>query len=178
MKKQLRKSMLQQRGALLEREQKSLAIAKHFLTLPFLEKINTVMLYRSVHSEVQTDFLWKELQRMGKLCVFPKCISQTEMIAVCAEREETFSLSDKNIPEPISSLEYPKTDIDLIVVPGVSFDLKKYRLGYGRGFYDRYLKGYPGITIGVTYHEQLCESVYPEEWDVPTTYLITQNGVF
>lgn len=178
MKQQLRKSMLKQRSTLLKCEEKSLQIAKHFLMSPFLKNVNTIMLYRSVHSEVRTDFLWKQLKQMGKICLFPKCISKTEMIAVLAQTKEDFLVSDKKIPEPVSSLEYPKENIDLIVVPGVSFDASKYRLGYGCGFYDRYLKGYCGITVGVSYHEQLCDCVFPNEWDIPVNYLITQNGIF
>ena len=63
-------------------------------------------------------------------------------------------------------------DVDLLVVPGVIFNDKGYRTGYGGGFYDRFLKGYQGKTVSILFDEQFGE-VIVESHDMPVDYLIT-----
>lgn len=68
----------------------------------------------------------------------------------------------------------PLDEIDCILVPGLGFDREKYRIGYGKGDYDRFLVGVGGIpTIGVGFKEQLCEELLPHDpWDIPVTELL------
>ena len=79
------------------------------------------------------------------------------------------------VPYRIESLiEVPLTKIDCILVPGLGFDRENYRIGYGKGYYDRFLAGVGSIpTIGVGFREQFCEELLPRDpWDVPVTELI------
>jgi 5-formyltetrahydrofolate cyclo-ligase len=79
------------------------------------------------------------------------------------------------VPYKIDSLiEAPLSDIDCILVPALGFDREKYRLGYGKGYYDRFLAGVGDIpTIGVGFREQLCDELLPRDpWDVPVTELM------
>lgn len=138
---------------------------------------NTVMLYRSAKNEVMTDYLWDACMKAGKTCLFPKCVSKTEMIAVQIEKKDDFSLSHYQIPEPISDVEFPKSEIDLILVPGLGFDKTKNRIGYGAGYYDRYLSDFSGITCGLCFQLQLCESVFPDTYDIPLTYIATESEI-
>jgi 5-formyltetrahydrofolate cyclo-ligase len=79
------------------------------------------------------------------------------------------------VPYRIETLiEVPLSKIDCILVPGLGFDRNHYRIGYGKGYYDRFLAGAGAIpTIGVGFREQLCEEPLPRDpWDIPVKELI------
>ncbi|MBO5408194.1 MAG: 5-formyltetrahydrofolate cyclo-ligase [Clostridia bacterium] len=178
-KKELRNQLRTIRNNLSEYEieDSSQKITKQIIKEPWFVSAKTVLLYRSANSEVKTDLLWKACRDMGKICLFPKCISKTEMIAVQAAEAVEFSLSAYGIMEPVSNEEISKHNIDLIFVPGLGFDKQKYRIGYGAGYYDRYLKDFSGITCGLCYEKTLRESVFSESHDISLSYLATESGV-
>lgn len=79
------------------------------------------------------------------------------------------------VPYKIDSIiDAPLTEIDCILVPALGFDREMFRLGYGKGYYDRFLAGVGEIpTIGVGFKEQLCEELLPRDpWDVPVKELL------
>ncbi len=176
-KEELRKNLREQRNALLDKTKKSQLIMKNIISSPVFQKSSVVMLYRSAKGEVDTDELWKICKEHGKICVFPKCVSKTEMIAVLAENEGDFSVSKFGILEPLSDEAFPKEQIDLIIVPALAFDRNHYRMGYGGGYYDRYLADYSGDTVGLCFSELLVASVMPKDWDIPVSLVITEQGV-
>ena len=72
----------------------------------------------------------------------------------------------------------PADQVELVLTPGLAFDLHGWRLGYGGGFYDRFLSGqHPLISLGVTYQALLLPDLPHQEYDVPVKYLVTENGV-
>ena len=178
-KKELRNSLRAIRNALPETE---IAIASQKITeqivkSPWFLSAKTVLLYRTTGSEVDTNALWKICIQMGKICLFPKCISKTEMVAVRAENEQEFQTGAYGIREPVSNEAFLKHQIDLVLVPGLGFDREKYRMGYGAGYYDRYLKDYSGITCGLCCEKTFMESVFPESHDIPLSYVATESGI-
>jgi 5-formyltetrahydrofolate cyclo-ligase len=79
------------------------------------------------------------------------------------------------VPYKLNSLiDVPLDKIDCILVPALGFDQENYRIGYGQGYYDRFLASVGSIhTIGVGFQEQLCEELLPRDpWDVPVKELI------
>ena len=67
-------------------------------------------------------------------------------------------------------------EIDLIVIPGLAFDQNGYRIGYGGGYYDRFLARCPqALSVGLAYEMQILECVFPAEWDVPLHRIITED---
>ena len=110
-KEQLRKTLREQRNNLSEKEEKSHRILEHLLSSPQFQKTSVVMLYRSAKGEVNTEELWKKCKDAGKICVFPKCISKTEMIAVLAKGEGDFSVSEFGILEPTSNQEIGRAHV-------------------------------------------------------------------
>ena len=82
------------------------------------------------------------------------------------------------IPEPPADAECARSDgLDLVLVPGVVFDFSGNRIGYGKGFYDRFLKNIPGQTrFGLAYRFQVLESVPSSETDAKTGRIITEDG--
>lgn len=71
--------------------------------------------------------------------------------------------------ETALSFELPQLEVDLILVPGLGFDPENYRIGYGKGWYDRFLAGTKRVpTMGVGFKEQLCNELLPRDpWDIP-----------
>mgnify|MGYP003312767262 CR=1 FL=1 len=178
-KEELRKTFREQRNSLTDKTKKSQMITKNIISSPIFQKASVVMLYRSAKGEVETDVLWQICKEQGKTCVFPKCVSKTEMIAVLAESEEDFSVSGFGILEPTSDEAFQKEQIDLIIVPALAFDRNHYRMGYGGGYYDRYLSVHRCCkTIAVCYNFQIMPMVPTDEHDVKPDMIITNDNIF
>ncbi|QDP40611.1 5-formyltetrahydrofolate cyclo-ligase [Radiobacillus deserti] len=83
----------------------------------------------------------------------------------------------KGILEPKSSCVFiPKDNLDLLIVPGLLFDKDHHRLGYGGGFYDRFLQDYMGKTIALAAEAQLYQGIPSDTYDIPIQHLITEVG--
>ncbi len=89
------------------------------------------------------------------------------------------SESPMGIREPVQGVPIPVSGIDLIVVPGLGFDLDGHRIGRGRGFYDRFLahQDWRGVSCGLAIHEQVVEQVPVAEHDVRVDMLVTDSAV-
>ena len=163
---------------------KSVAIWKYFFDLPEYKKAKTVMFYSDIKSEVKTNVFAERIFSDGKRVVYP--YTDTEKREIIPYEVDGFSrlvVGTYGILEPNLNLiqggavkEISKDEIDLIVVPGLVFDMYGGRLGYGGGYYDRFLKDFKGLKVGVCYGECLCYSIPNEENDVPINVLITEAG--
>ena len=144
------------------------------------ENFDAVMLYLSMRSEVETDGLLDGLLHVGKQVSAP--VVDTEQDCLIPRRIQNgktdlvrhrYGMLEPSPACPI----FPITQLQLIVVPGIAFDRKGYRLGYGKGFYDRFLANCPhAIPIGLAYQIQVVEDIFPETWDVPVQYIFTETG--
>ena len=81
------------------------------------------------------------------------------------------------IDEPIDKQEINKEFLDLMIVPLVGYDANCYRLGYGGGYYDRYLKDFNAPTIGLAYSFQYIEHYQSEDFDIPLDDIITDKKI-
>ncbi len=79
-------------------------------------------------------------------------------------------------PEPSCPVIVPE-EIQLMLVPGLAFDRYGWRLGYGSGFYDRFLTNFEGVSAGITYQDLLFDHIPHKEYDIPMKYLVTENGI-
>ncbi|WP_246569805.1 5-formyltetrahydrofolate cyclo-ligase [Lentibacillus saliphilus] len=84
-----------------------------------------------------------------------------------------FNLLEPNIDQTEQVL---KTDIDLLIVPGLLFDLKGYRIGFGGGYYDRFLSDFNQETLSLLSTKQLKDELPTERYDLPVQHMITENG--
>ncbi|WDC85889.1 5-formyltetrahydrofolate cyclo-ligase [Caloramator sp. mosi_1] len=114
----------------------------------------------------------------GKRLVYPKTIkSELKLIPCIVYKTDELCVGEYGILEPKDFNKIDKNDIDLIFVPGVAFDKNGYRLGYGAGYYDRFLADFKGVKVGLCYDFQLVDSVYKNEHDVKMDYLICEEGI-
>ena len=144
------------------------------------EGFHFVMLYLNMRSEVETTGLLEGLLNSGKQVCAP--VVDTEQLKLIPRRIQ--NLETELVRHPYGMLEpnaacplFPIEHLQLIVVPGIAFDHNGYRLGYGKGFYDRFLVKCPdAVAIGLAYQIQLVEDTFPQAWDVPVQHIFTETG--
>ena len=177
MKSDIRKQILSQLKALpqAQKEKMDHALTKRFLHHPFYQEAKTIATYLSFPHEFQTDSLIKQTQKDGKEIVIPKTYPKGKMDFVLYEPEKlernSFGLlepqGDFTILEP--------SQIDLIHVPGLAFTNEGYRIGYGGGYYDRYLADFDGKTVSTLYPFQLLDFQH-QTFDIPVQEVICYEG--
>jgi 5-formyltetrahydrofolate cyclo-ligase len=160
----------------------SASIFARIKKLSAYEKAKTVMFYFSCGSEVVTDFMITSAFGNGKAVIVPaiKNFRDRKMYAVKISRLEDACLSIYGIRQPEINFDniVEKDNIDLIFVPGLAFDTKGYRAGYGKGYYDRWLKGVPfEKTVGLAYDFQLINQLPIEKYDLPVGIIVTEKRV-
>ncbi len=153
-----------------ERRQAAAAIVRRIRKLPEYQAAHTIAIYHPMRSEVD---LMSLLDDREKLFCFPK-------ITDSAHADMEFRVAGAFVPgifrtqEPVGPVVRPER-IDLILVPGVAFDRRGYRLGYGKGYYDRYLSVSHARAIGVCFHFQLATELPAESHDVRMDQIVTDR---
>ena len=139
-----------------------------------------VMLYLSMRSEVETTGLLEQLLRAGRQVCAPVVDMRDRQLIPRQLCDVEASL----VRHPYGMLEPKATcpivspaQLRLIFVPGIAFDFEGYRLGYGMGFYDRFLVQCPdAVRVGLAYQAQVVSETFPQSWDVPVHRIFTENG--
>ena len=168
MKAELRKQVLQEMKA-IPREQKQAmdqALTDQFLKHPFYQEAKLIASYLSFPHEFQTQELIEQALKDGKKVLIPKTYPKGRMDFVVYDPHQLVKTSF-GLLEPQGDLEVvDASQIDLIHVPGLVFTTEGYRIGYGGGYYDRYLKHFPGHTLSTVYPCQIRD-FSPENHDIP-----------
>ena len=143
---------------------------------------NTLFLYAAFIHEVQTKLIDQWARSQGKKVAYPKIeIESGEMtfysVGTLEELENhCFKAMQINEPNPLIHLKVTPSEGDVMIVPGVAFDFHGNRIGYGGGFYDRYLKKYSFLyKIAVCLDFQLFNAVPTEAFDVKVNSIITEK---
>ncbi len=172
MKKELRQTVLNQMKKLSgkEKEQADSWLTQRLLSSAAYQKAQLIATYLSMPHEVSTAAFIKQAQLDGKRVLVPKTYGQGRMIFVDYD-ESRLQKSSFGLLEPMSEEAVEKTEIDLIHVPGVVFNSQGFRIGYGGGYYDRYLDDYEGTSVSTIYQVQQ-EDFTPAQHDVAVKELI------
>ena len=181
-KKQQRKEMLD-RLLLMPEDQRwkeSEAAAMELYKTPEWVSSATIGITVSRGKELDTHRIIEKAWAEGKRTAVPKCnpldrTMEFRFIEEWGQLEQAYM----DIQEPVIEKTPPARpeEIDLMVVPGVVFDHRGYRIGYGGGYYDRYLRTFCGKTVSVLFEEQLVLRVPVEKFDVPVQKLVMPKGV-
>ena len=159
-------------------------IQKRLMESEFWQRCRLVVLYISVKGEADTSMLLSEAWNSGKTVFLPRCRPEEpgimDMIA-CRGRDE-LQPSRFGIPEPVfdsGSRLLSKAERDdagtLVVVPALTFDRKGFRLGYGGGYYDRFLEGSHCLSTGLAFHDLLVDRLPHDAWDRPVGAVCTEE---
>ncbi|MDK2821668.1 MAG: 5-formyltetrahydrofolate cyclo-ligase [Clostridia bacterium] len=185
MKKKLRQQIIAKRDALSKTaiHAKSKIIQKRILELPVWQRSRIIMTYVSFGSEVETSTIIKTALEQGKVVTVPYCVP---------EGRQLIASKVLNFPEDLQSSTYgilePRPEtlrpldpelIDLVIAPGVAFDNYGNRLGYGAGYYDRFLTklNSEAVVIALAFKEQIVSNVYPEAHDQSVHMVITDDEI-
>lgn len=167
--------------AVLRKELLSLrkTLSPSFLTMDMLNSYSefrsakTVLCYVSYNGEVDTLKLLSDILKEKTLLV-PYCIDDDgNMIAVKITSIDDLEKGMYGILEPKNPLPFPKEKIDLVIVPGVAFSTDGYRLGYGKGYYDRFLSDITPYKLGVCKKELLLEKLPHDKYDIKMDDVLT-----
>ncbi len=151
----------------------SAKICQKAMELSAFKNANTIMIYLSSKSEVDTSFLIAKALRQGKRLCAPRVLNDKDMEAV-ALNGNGFKRGAYGIWEPDG---ISVSDIDLIFVPGVVFDKNKNRIGYGKGYYDRFLQNKNAATIGLAFSCQIVSEIPTEPHDKKLDMIVTEEGI-
>ncbi|WP_457624383.1 5-formyltetrahydrofolate cyclo-ligase [Persephonella sp.] len=176
MKQSIRKELLSRRIGHIKAEEDSKKIAEKFISLPQLRKARNILLYYPHKNEVDTRFIIKKLLEDGSFNLFLPKVSGDRLLPVRISDLSGLKKGYAGIMEPEGEVYSPE-DIDIVVVPAVAFDLKGHRLGYGKGYYDRFLKETGALRVGVAYDFQVVDKLPAEQHDVPVELILTPTRI-
>ena len=177
MKAELRKKILQEMKALSQEQKQAMdrALTEHFLQHPFYQKAKTIATYLSFPHEFQTQELIEQALKDDKKVLIPKTYPKGRMDFVVYDPQQLKKTSF-GLLEPQGDLEVvDASQIDLIHVPGLAFTTEGYRIGYGGGYYDRYLEHFSGNTLSTIYPCQIQDFI-PENHDIPVQEVLIDEG--
>lgn len=178
-KKELRTELKKLRTLMDKQEKyvKDRLIAESFLSSSEYTDCSALLVYVSVGIEVDTSAIISDALQKGKPVYCPRCVRGTnDMDFYLIRSLDNLVPGYYDIPEP--KAECPKGSFDckaLCIVPALAYDGDGYRLGFGRGFYDKYLTSFPGRTVGLCYESCIRDSVFRESHDIAVDTIITEN---
>ena len=168
MKAELRKQVLQEMKAISQEQKQAMdqALTDQFLKHPFYQEAKVIATYLSFPHEFQTQELIEQALKDGKKVLIPKTYPKGRMDFVVYDPQQLVKTSF-GLLEPQGDLEVvDASQIDLIHVPGLAFTTEGYRIGYGGGYYDRYLEYFSGHTLSTVYPCQIQDFI-SENHDIP-----------
>ncbi len=182
MKRRVREKILSRRDKEPEdlRGKKSRRIKKRLFSLKEFKEAHTILFYYSKGSEVKTKEMMEEALRKGKRVLLPRVRRREIYLGEIKELEKDVEKGSFGILEPkeASKKATPK-GIDLVILPGIAFDLKGRRVGYGLGYYDRFLKRLPKKVslVALAYDFQIVNSLPGKRHDRRVGKVITETRI-
>ena len=148
-------------------------------SLTVFNEARNILFYYSVKREPSTLEIVKVALQANKKVSFPLCYRGGIMNARVVESLEDLRPAMLGIPAPPESATIvPSNELDLIIVPALTYDMTGYRLGYGGGYYDRYLQSISASTVGIARERLLCEKLPFEMHDIAVHQVITEERAF
>ncbi|MEH1006344.1 5-formyltetrahydrofolate cyclo-ligase [Winogradskyella sp. ECml5-4] len=159
----------------------SLAIANQLLTLDIWNKsFYHIFLTIAEQKEIDTDFILNILAGKDKHIVISKSnFEDYSMSHVLLTDSTTIKKNSYNIPEPVDGIEIQSSQLEVVFIPLLAFDKLGHRIGYGKGFYDRFLADCKPDTlkIGLSFFEAEVETIEASEDDIKLDYCVTPEQV-
>lgn len=182
-KKQLRAEHLARRRSLPadEKAARDQQITSLFVSLTSYRYAETLLLYYPRADEIDTLEILSVALAGGKRVALPCTNRDGTMIFRYISSENDLIPGNFNIPEPSPDCEPFDPDVaakgTLMILPGLAFDRSGYRLGYGKGYYDRYLENRSIATAGLIYSDFVSPKLPRGRYDLPVQFLVTEKGV-
>ena len=177
-KSELRRQLIEKRKQIVDKSAKDSKIIRRLLSLDVYEKADTVLCYVSLKEEIQTDSVINTALADGKKVAVPYCVNKEgamDFYVISSLDELTVGTFGVREPDINYNKRLEDFEKSIIIVPGVTFDSQGYRLGFGGGYYDRFLAEYSGTSVGLCYDEMMCHSVPRDAFDIAVNIIITET---
>ena len=168
-KKELRRQIREQKRAMTEEQitAASVRLGELFLNCPQYKNAKTIYGYLPYNQEVRTVPMLEQAMKDGKRVAVPKCYGE-EMRFIYMDDLSKVEKGYANIPEPIADSPVADDKTALVLMPGMAFTKDGKRMGYGGGFYDKFLAAEPEHpTVALCYDFQMVEDLPTEAYDIP-----------
>ena len=142
-------------------------------TLDFVFQKQNFLIYKDFKNEVKTNELIAFLIQLGKTVAHPITIGENMIAAIPIGEETERDFFGIEIPKNYEEMSFP----EVILIPLVACDEKKNRLGFGKGFYDKYMSEKSALKIGLCYDFQVVNGISANSWDVPLDIIITEKRI-
>lgn len=174
-KAELRSQILRERRSMTDKAERDAIIAQYVLQSGAFREAQTVFLYVSMPSEVDTFPILRAAWAMDKTVAVPRCGENRTMTFHRVDNEAALEAGAYGILEPHLHCPaiWPQKQ-DLCIVPALAVDKCGTRLGFGGGYYDRFLQKTPMLTMALCY--TLSDALPKEPWDVPMHSVVTASG--
>jgi 5-formyltetrahydrofolate cyclo-ligase len=178
-KASLRKLVAEARDGLTpeERLTKSREIENRLFRLPEFIGSSVIMFFASFRSEVDTVPMMRRALAEGKRVVLPKIQGKNLVLFEIRDFDKDISSGTWGIPEPHENNRIALDAVDLMIVPGLAFDERGNRLGYGAGFYDRLLASFTKTTVALAFEVQMVSEVPAAKHDIAIKKIMTEKRV-
>lgn len=178
-KRLLRPVCKQIRAAVPDKPQKAAAIAQTLGSLPLFKNADVILCYYGVGDEVATEAILSLALSAGKRVGVPRCYEDSRMeFLEIGSLADLCEVSAYGIPEaPDGTAVIDPGDADLVLVPALAFSVDGFRIGYGKGYYDRYLKRCGGTAVGLCFDECLRDTLPTNANDRPVQMIVTQTQI-
>ena len=172
-KDELRKDLIKKRKSILNKNELSKDIINQIINLDIYKRAKVIAIYNSMKMEVDTSLLIKESLK-NKIVLLPRIIDN-EMVFFVINKDTKYIKSNFDILEPIGKKHLG--NIDLIIVPGVAFDDNLNRLGFGMGYYDKYLENKNIYKMGICFDEQIVKELPVLKHDIKMDMIISEKRI-
>lgn len=178
---ELRRSFKAIRKAVDNKSACSHSIAQALFDTEPYKSAKLVLCYSSFGDEVSTDYIIDRSLKAGKRVALPYCVDKNGAMEfyeiTCPDDliKGSFGISE---PDTTLCPKIKSFDNSIIIVPALAFDKRGYRLGYGKGYYDRFLEKYSLISIGLCYNMLMVDELPVDKYDKSVNYVITENAVY
>ncbi len=179
-KKDIRKCVLAKRNCISnqEWEEKSRLICEKVVTHPFFLDSNVIYCYVDYRNEVCTRGIIETAWKQGKKVAVPK-VNSDEMEFHYIQSFEDLKEGYRGIHEPKKQHLTDDAQNVLVIMPGAAFDIACNRIGYGKGYYDKYLHAHPNYkTLALAFELQMVENIPAEEYDICPNLIITEENTY
>ena len=173
-KKELRRSIREKKRAMSEAEinERSAKLGQLLTASEAYKNAKTIYGYLPYNQEVRTVPMLERALKDGKRVAVPKCYGN-EMKFIFMDDLSKVEKGYANIPEPIADGPIADDETALVLMPGLAFDSQGHRIGYGGGFYDKFLAAEPNHpTLALCYEFQMLPRLETEEHDIPVDYVL------
>lgn len=181
MKKELRKIFKSKRRAISDKKKRDFEISERLVCSDLYQNASTVLFYAALDDEINTDACIANALVCKKKVALPRCINGSgDMEFYYINSLDDLENGFFGVREPDIKKCSVVTDFTdaLCIVPALAYDKKGYRLGYGKGFYDKFLQKINCISIGLCYNELIVDELPINQFDIPVNYIITEDSFF